>query len=148
MELLAPTTASNGLSVKNSQELISIIQNHRIADDEMMVSFDVVSLFTNVPKQLDVEVDAGRLGHDDAFGERTSSLVDDISRLLRFCLNQFHFISNGASYRQIEGFPMGSPVSVTTANLVITSFEEKALSSVSFPVKPYRRYVDDTFTIF
>lgn len=42
---------------------------------------------------------------------------------------------------------MSSPVSVTIANMVVESVEEKALSSVSIPVNLYSRYVDDPFTI-
>ncbi|CAN8014275.1 unnamed protein product [Ixodes persulcatus] len=42
---------------------------------------------------------------------------------------------------------MGSPVSVSVANLVMEHIEEKVLKTVAFPVKVYRRYVDDTFVI-
>ncbi|XP_064474029.1 uncharacterized protein LOC135388396 [Ornithodoros turicata] len=42
---------------------------------------------------------------------------------------------------------MGSPVSVTLANLVMEHVEESALEQAPCPIKFYRRYVDDTFVI-
>ncbi|CAN7977908.1 unnamed protein product, partial [Ixodes persulcatus] len=50
-------------------------------------------------------------------------------------------------YHQIEGCPMGSPVSVRVANLVMEYVEKFVMTSLSFPLKMYCRYVDDTFVI-
>ena len=41
---------------------------------------------------------------------------------------------------------MGSPVSVTVANLVMEDAEQRALSSYPSPAPFWRRYVDDTLT--
>ncbi|XP_064482981.1 uncharacterized protein LOC135395821 [Ornithodoros turicata] len=112
-----------------------------------MVSFDVVSLFTNVPKDLAVQVAEARLRQDSSLPTRTSLTVEEVVILLRFCLNQTHFNFNGRTYHQIEGCPMGSPVSVTLANLVMEHIEETAMERFCHPVKFYHRYVDDTFVI-
>lgn len=129
MEFLAPTTARNGPLVNNSLEFVSTIYNPRVIDDKMIVFFDVLSLFTNVPIHLAVEVAEERLTRDESLEQRTSLLADVISRLLRFCLNQSHFVFNADTYHQIEGCQMGSPLTVTTANLVMKLVEEKGLSS-------------------
>ena len=112
-----------------------------------MISFDVVSLFTNVPNDLAVDVARQRLLDDRTLSTRTSLHVDDIILLLRFCLNQCFFAFRGEVYHQVNGCPMGSPVSVTAANLVMEYIEEKVFGEIVFPVKFYRRYVDDTFVI-
>ncbi|CAN7978756.1 unnamed protein product, partial [Ixodes persulcatus] len=112
-----------------------------------MASFDVVSLFTNVPIGLAVDVVEKRLLDDCTLGSRTALLVEDIVILLRFCLNQTYFTFDNVVYHQIEGCPMGSPVSVTVANLVMEHVEKLVVNSLSFPLKMYCRYVDDTFVI-
>jgi hypothetical protein len=42
---------------------------------------------------------------------------------------------------------MGSSLSPIVANLVMESIEQEALTTFTFPVKHWRRYVDDTFVI-
>ena len=42
---------------------------------------------------------------------------------------------------------MGSPISVTIANLVMKHIEIKAINSFFSPLKLWSRFVDDTFVI-
>ncbi|CAN8015850.1 unnamed protein product, partial [Ixodes persulcatus] len=147
VELLAPVTGKNGLCVQNSQEFVQLVRAHTLLPNEGMFSFDVVSLFTNVPNDVAIDVARERLLDDQSLVARTSLHVDDIILLLRFCLNQCFFVFRGETYHQVNGCPMGSPVSVSVANLVMEHIEEKVLKTVAFPVKFYRQYVDDTFVI-
>ena len=49
-------------------------------------------------------------------------------------------------YQQSFGTAMGSPVSVTVANLVMEEIEDIALSTFEHAPKFWKRYVDDTIT--
>ena len=49
-------------------------------------------------------------------------------------------------YKQTFGTAMGSPVSVTVANLVMEEIEEEALSTCELVPQSWKRYVDDTLT--
>ena len=49
-------------------------------------------------------------------------------------------------FRQKFGTAMGSPVSVSVANLVMEDIEEHALTSFNIQLPFWKRYVDDTIT--
>ena len=48
-DILIPIQNLNGYSVSNSMDFTKQVANQEIAEDEVMVSFDVVSLFTAIP---------------------------------------------------------------------------------------------------
>ena len=49
--ILSPLTGKSEYTVTNSAHFVSTVSNETILDNEIMVSFDVESLFTNVPIQ-------------------------------------------------------------------------------------------------
>ena len=51
----------------------------------MLVSFDVVSLFTKIPVDLAIKVATNRLRYDDSLWQKTSFPLEDITDLLSFC---------------------------------------------------------------
>ena len=77
----------------------------------MLVSFDVVSLFTKTPVDLAIKVATNRLRYDHSLWQRTSLPLEDITDLLSFCLNTTQFVFEGPYYKQVFGTAMGSPVS-------------------------------------
>ena len=99
----------------------------------ILVSFDVVSLFTNVPADLAVRVAHERLSADSSLAERTSLSTEQVVNLLKFCLDATYLAYRGEFYQQTFGTAMGSPVSVTVANLVMEDVEERALSTYEVP---------------
>ena len=77
---------------------------------------------------------------------RTSLTVQEVVRLLSFCLNATYLSFRGEHYQQTFGTAMGSPVSVTVANLVMEDVEGRALATTDIPLRFWKRYVDDTCT--
>ena len=47
--ILSPLTGNSGFTVTNLAHFVSTISSETILDNEIMVSFDVESLFTNIP---------------------------------------------------------------------------------------------------
>ena len=108
------------------------------------MSFDVVSLFTRVPMDPVVEVAQRRLDNDETLSYQTSLSVQEIVGLLSFWLNATYLSFRGEFYQQMFGTAMGSPVSVTFANLAMEDVEERALTTAGIVSRFWKRYVDDT----
>ncbi|XP_068697117.1 uncharacterized protein [Montipora foliosa] len=84
----------NRFSVKNSSEFAQKIQQHTVASDEVMVSFDIKSLFTSIPVDLALTIVNERLQKDQDLAERTNMAISNIMRLLDFVLNHNFFKHN------------------------------------------------------
>ena len=100
--------------------------NERVTQDELLVSFDVSSLFTNVLVPEAVEFIQEMLRRDPKLSERTTLDADTITDLLSLCLKSRY---NSCYYEQKEGAAMGSHVSAVVANLYMEHFEQIALNS-------------------
>nr|VZI30905.1 unnamed protein product [Spirometra erinaceieuropaei] len=130
-------------SVRSASHFLIDLRGRRIQPDEIMVSFDVTSLFTSIPPNVAREVLRKRLG--EAYDETQNVLkIENLMRLFEFCQQNF-FPFAGETYEQIKGTPMGSPVSGLVAELALQELENIAFIQHG-PVF-WRRYVDDTFVI-
>jgi hypothetical protein len=144
---LAPLQNNNGYSVTNSTDFAHRLSDINIEDDEIMISFDVVSLFTAIPVEKTCEHIRNKLLKDATLQQRTNLTIDDIIKLLRFTLSNSFFNYNKQTYKQIHGCAMGSPVIPIVANLCLEVIEELALAQAIIPPKKWFRYVDDVFSI-
>ena len=141
--ILSPLVGKTTSFVKNSAEFARFIRQRTVQKDEVMVSFDVVSLFTKIPVDLAVSVAHSRLMDDPTLEDQTLLSPDEISSLLSFCLNATYFTFRGTFFEQVSGTAMGSLISVVKTNLVMKDVEQKALSSLRSRLPLWKRYVDD-----
>ena len=110
------------------------------------MSYDVVSLFTNIPLEETIDI-AVKLILENSPESKVSQV--DLKKLFSFATSQTHFLFNGAFYDQIDGVAMGSPLAPTLANLFLGHHENNWLSDYqgSSPLF-YKRYVDDIIAMF
>ena len=141
--ILSPLLNRN-YSVKNSTEFVQHIKDQHISEDEVMVSFDVVSLFTSIHIELAIQVVKLRLEQDGQLSHRTDISITNILRLLEFTLCNSFFTYNEQYFQQISGCAMGSPISATIADLIMEHVEHIALSTAKHPPRWWYRYVDDS----
>ena len=105
----------NSYTVKNSYEFVHELEQYSIADDEIMVSFDVKSLFTTIPVDLALTITKERFQQDQNLAERTNMSVTNVMKLLDFVLTNNYFKHDDHHYKQIFGCAMGSPISPVLA---------------------------------
>ena len=121
----------------------NFVKTQRLGE-EILVSFDVVSLFTKVPIELAIHVAKEQLQEDNTLEHRTALSINNIIQLLEFCLKATYFSFRGKYYQQIFGTAMSFPVSVVIADIVMENIEQRALNSFSHPPIFWKRCVDDT----
>ena len=106
-------------SVTNSVVFAQHVRDQPITEDEIMVSFDVVALYTSIPVDLALQIVRDKLQQDVTLTECTDISVTNIMRLLEFVFKNSFFTHEQEHYQQTFGCAMGSPVSATVANLVM-----------------------------
>ena len=119
--------------IQSTSDFVSKAKGFILQLGGCLSSYDVTSLFTSVPIDPALNVIKDLLEKDEKLNDRTVLSVQDIIELLGFFLQNTYFSFQNKSYQQVEGAPMGSPVSPIVANLYMESFERKAIASASNP---------------
>ncbi len=125
-----------------------LINQRQVRNNELMVSFDVSSLFTNVPVEEALDIVKDRLETDHSIHDRTNLSITSLIDLLNMCLKSTYFLYNNKFYQQSQGAAMGSPLSPIIANIFMEFLEDIALQTANIKPSLWLRYVDDTFTLW
>ncbi|KFD67427.1 hypothetical protein M514_11958 [Trichuris suis] len=148
--LIQPLVGKQRSAVKNSKTFREELKRMNIGSTDIMVSYDVKDLFTNVPIPDTLQVLMELLSSDVTLPQRTKLNPFHIVKLCSFCMlegNIFHF--RGSFYKQENGVPMGSPLSPVLAEVFVEHFERQVFFHTSTEIAPayFKRYVDDIFAI-
>lgn len=127
----------------DSWKVTRALNNTPIPPNHILLSLDVISLFTNVPVNLVLDSINNRWTE---ITTHTSIPKDSFIKAVSLCLNSTVFKFNSKLYKQKFGCAMGSPLSPVVANLVMEDLEKSALNSLQFLPIFYKRYVDDIIT--
>ena len=85
-DVLSPLTGKSEYTVNNSAHFVSTINGERVLESKIMVSFDVESLFTNVPIKGAIQAALRKLEADPCLANRTTLTPTQIVDLLDFIL--------------------------------------------------------------
>jgi len=99
-----------------------------------------ISLFTNIPIDLAIDSIANRW---EVISANCNIPKEEFIKAVSFVLDSTYFVFNNIFYKQTFGTPMGSPLSLIIADLVMRDLEEKALGRLGVRVPFYFRYVDN-----
>jgi len=129
-KIISDNVPRSANQIKNSYELYNALSN-KFIPEYILASFDVVSLFTNVPLDLALNSVAVRW---ELIERSTKIKKDEFLSAVNFVLTSTFFTFNSKIYKQTFGTPMGSPLSPITADLVMCDMEENILNSLN--IKP------------
>ena len=145
--LLNPLT-QNAYSLKDSFETAERIRSN-IPDSlydkgYVLVSFDVKSLFTNVPLKKTIEVILDRVYNRKLIN--TNLKKRTLKKLILDTCNKTAFLANGIIYQQTDGVSMGASLGPVLANIIMTELERAVVDDLvdDGTLKFYATYVDDT----
>ena len=90
-----------------------------------MASFDVPSLFTNIPLGEVIDICPNLIFSDGDIVNYNGCKFDPctVKTLLSFAVKENHFLFNGVLYNQIDGVAMGSPLGPSLANIFMCTLE-------------------------
>ena len=106
-KLLSPLRQSRN-TVKNKKEFIEELKQEKLSKEHKMLSFDVKSLFTNVPLNRTIDVILKRLYEKNEIV--TSITKNEMKEMLILCTKNVHFTFESRTYVQTDGVAMASPL--------------------------------------
>ena len=142
-KLLSPLSMSE-YTVKSTSDFSSHIKGQNIPNSFKLISFDVTSLFTNVPLDFMIDVILKRIYDENEVN--TNIPKQQMRDLLLLCTKNVHFSYNGDIYTQADGVAMGSPLSPVLAGIFMVELERTILPTLREHISPWKRYVDDTIS--
>ena len=109
-------------------------------EEYKIVSFDISSMYSNIPIELALRSVLSRWKEME---NNTSIPLLEFKNAVSIILNSTFFKFNNKYYEQIFGLPMGSPLSPVLADLVIQDLEKNIFQNLNTHISFYYRYVDD-----
>ena len=132
-------------NTKNSTTFFNYIRNVPIEDYEIMVSFDVTSLYTSIPIIDTLNVIKDYINNQ--FTRKTGIPQDKFLDLVHLVLTTTWYTFNSRFYQQTDGVAIGGPPSSTTAEIYMQAYECTAITTALYPPKVWKRFVDEIYSI-
>ena len=140
-KLLSPLSKSE-YTIKSTKYFVEKIKKEHIPNDHLLVSFDVKSLFTNVPLDETIKIILNRIYEENEIS--TDITKSEMKELLNLCTKSVHFAFEGNIYVQNDGVAMGSPLGPILANIFMVELERSVIPTLMDKMKCWTRCVDDT----
>ena len=97
--VLSPLT-KNEYTVNDTRDFINRLKRVSANDGDKVVSFDVASLFTNVPLDYTIDVILRKIYTEKLISTKIKRA--QFKELLELCTKHLHFSFNGEMFRQID----------------------------------------------
>ena len=122
----------------STTEICEKIKELRLEDDEELISYDVVSMYTNVPVLEAIQVCTDML-YNLKPDKRPKIDKDTFIQLCEIATCKVVMLTHNGYYTQEEGLAMGSPPAPHLANGWLSQYDD----SLKGDSKLYERYMDD-----
>ena len=124
-------------TIANTKEFVKYTQRQKVPDGQRMVSFDVASLFTNVPLEETIEKWFWK-------GYIKKIITDipkqEIKELLILCTKKVHFIFSNKIYIEVNNVAMRSTLSPVLANIFMAKLETSVIPNLNDKVKLWKTF--------
>ena len=105
----------------NSKDASSTLEVIKLDEDDLIVSLDVKSLYTNVSVEEAIEIALKKLHSSDEIPEIPRSAMKS---LLRLAVTNVHSMCNKMWYTQSNGLAMGALLTVILSNFWMKYFDK------------------------
>ena len=131
--------------ISSNAEFLQRLHEFEQRDGDWCISFDIVSLFTNIPLKETINIIANDMHPDESEIKSRMSLVKVLE-----CATGGIFSHRGKLFQQRDGVTMGNPLAPTLANYMLGHLEKTLFDHNLEDSQPafYSRYVDDIFCVF
>ncbi|XP_046472568.1 uncharacterized protein [Neodiprion pinetum] len=123
--------------------MVNSINGFKLPPDYILVSLDVISLYTNIPLNLVTNFIKKR------WSEVSPNILVPLEQFLlalNICFDAPIFKFDDKVFSQIFGLPMGSSLFPILADMITDDLEDHGTTKLPFSVPFYFRYVDDILT--
>ena len=138
--MLLPLSKSQ---INSTKSFISFIKHQEVLDGHKIVSFDVVSLFTNVPLDTTIEIILKQIYDNKKIN--TSTTKKEMRELFSLCTKGVHFTFHGKTYVQTNGVAMCSLLGPVLLGIFMVEFGNNLIHTLSEHLPCCKRYVDNLF---
>jgi hypothetical protein len=121
------TTFVNGIDLV--RQLEKYRHDGRLLPLTQFITFDVTDLYTMIPRNGSLEALGRFLVRHSVKGKIGSLSIDTILKLARLVLDTNYFVYDDKYYRHIKGGAMGSPFTMTLANVYMLEWEQPLVES-------------------
>ena len=126
---------------------------NKVTEDTILVSFDVISLYTSIPHELGLKAIEHFLDNFPTTLQRPFS-KEFILKAISIVLKENTFKFDGKNYKQVQGTAMGTKMAPTYATLVMGFLEKQLYQRIEEKygeatktefIKNFKRFLDDCF---
>ena len=142
---LKPIATKNDSYLKDTNDFLNRLHNlEEIPEKTILVTIDVVSLYTNIPHEDGIE--ATRKAFDSREDKQLPTEI--LIKLLELVLKRTTFKFNGKHYEQKQGTTMGTKMAVMYAIQTVADLEQSFLKTQTLLPLVWWRFIDDIFALW
>ena len=120
------------------------MKQQKLSIEHKIVSFDVKSLFKNVPLNCTIDIILKRIYEKNELV--TSVTKNETKEMLILCTKNVHFTFESRTYVQTDVVAMASPLGLVLADIVMIELENSLLPKLTKYITFWKRYLDDTIS--
>ena len=117
----------NKFTIMDPLKFVEEVRSEKVDAEEILVSYDVTSLFTNVPVDETIKILVERAFKNNWCNKpyKLKLKKSDLETLLNLAVKHQLFQFDSNLYEQVDGVAMGSPLGPLLANTFMCSLEER-----------------------